>query len=141
VTTPEAENGSINTGQPRRGLAIASVAIGSAGLMVALSTWVAWLIIRPHLQDAVHYSWISQVFVLVLGALWFAMLPIAVLAFVFGFASEARSADGPSTARAGTYLALLILAIALAGAAAFVLTPSAWSPPANPVGAYSTYFS
>jgi hypothetical protein len=122
-------------------LAIASVAIDSAGLMGALSTWVAWLIIRPHLQDAVHYSWISQVFVLVLGALWFAMLPAGVLALVFGFASGARSVSGSSTARAGAYLALLTAAIASAGAAAFILTPSAWSPPANPIGAYGSYFN
>jgi hypothetical protein len=141
VTTPEVENESITTGPPRRGLAIASVAIGSAGLVVALSTWVAWLTIRPGLQDAVHYSWISQVFVLVLGALWFAMLPAAVLGLVFGFSSGARAVDGPSTARAGAYLALLTLAITLAGAAAFVLTPSAWSPPANPIGVYGTYFN
>lgn len=115
-------------GRRGRGLAITSVSVGTAGLTLALATWVAWLVIRTQLEGAGHYtSWVAQVFALVLGALWFALLPAGVLGIVFGLFAGARDPYGSGIARVGAYLCLLTLAVALAGAAVFALTPSAWS--------------
>jgi hypothetical protein len=72
---------STETVRRRRGLA---VAIGASGLTLAVATWAAWLIVRPLVVSAWAFSSVAQAFVLVLGALWFALLPISVLALVFG---------------------------------------------------------
>ncbi|MER6797028.1 hypothetical protein, partial [Amycolatopsis mediterranei] len=82
------------TTRPGRGLAIASLAIGAAGLTLAVATWAAWLIVRPEIVSAWVFSWVTQAFVLVLGALWFALLPISVLALVFGVCAGARTQPG-----------------------------------------------
>ena len=104
--------------RPRRGLAISAVALGAAGLTLTVATWAAWLLVRPQVLSAWTYSWVTQAFVLVLGALWFAMLPVGVLALVFaGYA-------GPRTThtRAGMLLAAVTLLLALLGAATFATT-------------------
>src|SRR5205814_7662628 len=83
MEAPELEPETKETTRPGRGLAVASLAVGASGLTLAVATWAAWLIIRPELVSAWVYSWVAQAFVLVLGALWFALLPISVLALVF----------------------------------------------------------
>ncbi|MEV7092494.1 hypothetical protein AB0M80_06585 [Amycolatopsis sp. NPDC051045] len=119
------------TTRPGRGLAIASLAIGASGLTLALATWAAWLIIRPALLSAWVFSWVVQAFVLVLGALWFALLPISVLALVFGVCAGARTQ--PGFGRIGTTLAVITALLALSGAAVFATT--SWRQ-VGPPGAY-----
>ncbi|MFJ7216352.1 hypothetical protein [Amycolatopsis sp. NPDC098790] len=112
------------TTRPGRGLAIASLAVGASGLTLAVSTWAAWLLVRPVLLTAWMFSWLAQAFVLVLGALWFALLPISVLALVFGVCAGARTRPGPG--RIGATLAVITALLALSGAAVFATT--SWSP-------------
>src|SRR2546423_9140097 len=100
---PRFEAESTETTRPGRGLAIASLALGASGLTLAVATWAAWLIVRPQVVSAWMYSWVAQAFVLVLGALWFALLPISVLALVFGGYAGARTRPGPG--RIGATLA------------------------------------
>ncbi|WP_199431566.1 hypothetical protein [Qaidamihabitans albus] len=107
-------------GRPGRGLAVASLSVGAAGLVLALSTWAAWLLIRPQMQESPFFSWLTGVFVLVLGALWFAVLPAGVLGIIFGLVAGPRSPGGAALARAGAVLSLLALATAVPGAVAFV---------------------
>ncbi|WP_410623818.1 hypothetical protein [Amycolatopsis sp. cmx-8-4] len=45
------------------------------------------------------YSGVAQAFVLVLGALWFALPPISVLALVFGVYPGARTTPAPRCSR------------------------------------------
>src|ERR1044072_1465568 len=97
---PELEGEPTETTRPGRGLAIASLAIGASGLTLAVATWAAWLIVRPPVVTAWVYSWVAQAFVLVLGALWFALLPISVLALVFGVYAGARTRPAPGPRRA-----------------------------------------
>lgn len=103
-----------------RGLGIAAVAIGTFGLTLAVATWAAWLLIRPQLVSAWTYSWVAQAFLLVLGALWFALLPLGAVGLVFSGYAGVRAAAGPG--RIGAGLAALTLLLALLGAAAFATT-------------------
>ncbi|QKV78654.1 hypothetical protein [Amycolatopsis sp. Hca4] len=120
-----------------RGLAIASLAIGAAGFTLAVATWAAWLIVRPGIVSAWLLSWVTQAFVLVLGALWFALLPISVLALVFGICAGSRTR--PGSARIGATLAVITALLALSGAAVFATTswhrigpPIAYFDPGTP---------
>ncbi|GAA4545840.1 hypothetical protein [Amycolatopsis samaneae] len=143
MSTPELDHDDAPaTARPRHGLAIASVSVSAVAMVLTVATWVAWLVIRAQMQAVPPYSWISQVFVLVLGALWFAMIPAGVLSTVFGYFAGARLQNGSNAARLGLYLGLLTVAIALAGAAVFTLTPSAWTGPDAllPAGTYDSYF-
>ncbi|MEV4150307.1 hypothetical protein AB0J40_42085 [Amycolatopsis sp. NPDC049691] len=124
----------IETTRPGRGLAIASLAIGAAGLTLAVATWAAWLIVRPPVVAAWTFSWVTQAFVLVLGALWFALLPISVLALVFGVCAGARTRPGPG--RIGATLAVLTALLALSGAAVFAT--SSWHGVGPPVAYFDT---
>ncbi|KDN23006.1 hypothetical protein [Amycolatopsis rifamycinica] len=116
---PDAQEAT-TTSRPGHGLAIASLAIGASGLTLAVATWAAWLIVRPELVSAWTLSWVTQAFVLVLGALWFALLPISVLALVFGICAGARTR--PGYARIGATLAVVTVLLALSGAAVFATT-------------------
>lgn len=106
--------------RPRRGLGIASVAIGAAGLTLAVATWAAWVLIRPRIVSEWPFSWVSQAFLLVLGALWFALLPLGALGLVFAGYSGVRAITGPG--RIGAGLAAVTLLLALLGAAVFATT-------------------
>lgn len=116
---PELESEETRT-RPGRGLAIASLAVGASGLTLAVATWAAWLIVRPEVVSAWVFSWVTQAFVLVIGALWFALLPISVLALVFGVCAGARTQ--PGYARIGATLAVITALLALSGAAVFATT-------------------
>jgi hypothetical protein len=109
----ELEAEETTTTRPGRGLAIASLAVGASGLTLAVATWAAWLIVRPGIVSAWVFSWVTQAFVLVLGALWFALLPISVLALVFGVCAGARTQ--PGFARIGATLAVVTALLALSG--------------------------
>lgn len=129
---PESEAG--ETTRTGRGLAIASLAIGASGLTLAVATWAAWLIVRPEVVSAWALSWVTQAFVLVLGALWFALLPISVLALVFGVCAGARTR--PGFGRIGATLAVLTSLLALSGAAVFATT--SWRHVGPPVAYFDT---
>jgi hypothetical protein len=131
---PEFEAETAETTRPGLGLGIASLAIGAAGLTLAVATWAAWLIVRPQVLSAWAYSWVSQAFVLVLGALWFALLPISVLALVFGICAGARTR--PGRGRIGATLAVITVLLALSGAAVFATT--SWRHVGRPVGYFDT---
>jgi hypothetical protein len=129
----DAETGETTT-RPGRGLAIASLAIGASGLTLAVATWAAWLIVRPPVLSAWVYSWVAQAFVLVLGALWFALLPISVLALVFGVYAGARTHPGPG--RIGATLGVITVLLALSGAAVFAT--SSWRHVGPPIAYFDT---
>jgi hypothetical protein len=131
---PEPEAAETTTTRPGRGLAITSLAIGASGLTLAVATWAAWLIVRPVLLTAWVFSWLAQAFVLVLGALWFALLPISVLALVFGVCAGARTR--PGLARIGTTLAAITALLALSGAAVFATT--SWGQIGPPIAYLDT---
>jgi hypothetical protein len=131
---PDFATGSTEIKPRGRGLAIGSVAIGAPGLTLAVATWAAWLIVRPQVVPAWAYSWVVQAFVLVLGALWFALLPISVLALVFGVYAGARTAPGPG--RIGATLGVITLLLALSGAAVFATT--SWRNVGPPIAYFDT---
>ena len=131
---PEFEAEPTETSRPGRGLAITSLAIGASGLTLAVATWAAWLIVRPPVVTAWVYSWVAQAFVLVLGALWFALLPISVLGLVFGVHAGARTRPGPG--RIGATLAVITALLALSGAAVFATT--SWRQVGPPVAYFDT---
>ncbi|WP_410640520.1 hypothetical protein [Amycolatopsis sp. lyj-346] len=79
-------------------------------------------------------SWLAQAFVLVLGALWFALLPISVLALVFGVCAGARTR--PGYARIGATLAVITSLLALSGAAVFATT--SWGRIGPPIAYFDT---
>jgi uncharacterized membrane protein len=91
--------------------------------------------VRPPVVTAWVYSWVAQAFVLVLGALWFALLPISVLALVFGVHAGARTRPGPG--RMGATLAAITALLALSGAAVFATT-SSWRQVGPPVAYFDT---
>jgi hypothetical protein len=130
----DAEAGETTTTRPGRGLGIASLAIGASGLTLAVATWAAWLIVRPPVLSAWVYSWVAQAFVLVLGALWFALLPISVLALVFGVYAGARTRPGPG--RIGATLGVITVLLALSGAAVFAT--SSWRHVGPPIAYFDT---
>ncbi|QRP43749.1 hypothetical protein [Amycolatopsis sp. FDAARGOS 1241] len=115
-----------NEGRPRRGLAIAAIAIAAVSFVLVVSTWIAWLVVRPRVPAVPGYSIVAQVFVLALGALFFIALLAGVLAIVLGLAGGARERTG-GLARGGTLHGALTCLIALVGAVAFAISP-AWTP-------------
>ncbi|OXM67680.1 hypothetical protein [Amycolatopsis vastitatis] len=117
-----------------RGLAVASLAVGASGFTLAAATWVAWLIVRPELVSAWAYSWVAQAFVLVLGALWFGLLPISVLALIFGLCADTQ--PRPDFGRIGMTLAVVTALLALGGAAVFATT--SWRHVGPPVAYFDT---
>ena len=131
---PENEIESGETTRRGRGLAVASLAVGASGFTLAAATWAAWLIVRPELVSAWAASWVAQAFVLVLGALWFGLLPISVLALVLGVCAGAQSR--PDFARTGRRLAAVTMVLALAGAALFATT--SWRHVGPPVAYFDT---
>jgi hypothetical protein len=130
----ESEAQPLETSRPGHGLAIASLAIGASGLTLAVATWAAWLIVRPPVVSAWVFSWVAQAFVLVLGALWFALLPISVLALVFGVHAGARTR--PGAGRIGATLAVITALLALSGAAVFATT--SWRHVGPPIAYFDT---
>ncbi|PRX50535.1 hypothetical protein B0I33_102658 [Prauserella shujinwangii] len=132
MPVPEPADTTIGPGSGSgRGLAIASLALSPAGLVLALATWAAWLFVRPQLLETLSVSWLTIVFLLVLGALWFAMLPVGTLGLVFGLLAGARSPGSGSLPRVGALVALGTLATAVAGAFAFVYGVTDWAPTAR----------
>jgi hypothetical protein len=131
---PEAELGETTTRRPGRGLAVASLAVGASGFTLAAATWVAWLVVRPELVSAWTYSWVAQAFVLVLGALWFGLLPISVLALMLGVCADTQ--PRPDFGRIGMMLAVVTAALALAGAALFATT--SWRDVGPPAAYFDT---
>ncbi|WP_051792377.1 hypothetical protein [Amycolatopsis jejuensis] len=112
--------------RPGRGLAIAAMAVAAVSFVLAVSTWMAWLLVRPKLLSGAVYPIVTQVFLLVLGALWFVALLAGVLAVVFGLVGGARSRSG-DLARGGALLGALTCLVALIGAVTFALSPT-WAP-------------
>ncbi|WP_020658182.1 hypothetical protein [Amycolatopsis benzoatilytica] len=114
--------------RPSRGLGIASVSVAAVSLVLAGSTWMAWLLVRPRVIGGEIYPLVAQVFVLVLGALWFVALLAGVLALVLGVTGGARrryGGRGGDLARIGALLGALTFVVALAGAVAFTIQPDA----------------
>lgn len=109
-------------------LAIASLSLGTVGLVLAVSTWAAWLLVLPQILELPAYRGIVVLFYFVLGALWFAVLPVAALALIFSYVT--RHAPG-GVSPLGRVTGMLALAAALAGAIVFVAFP-AEPPPFEP---------
>ncbi|MEV4597717.1 hypothetical protein AB0K15_09965 [Amycolatopsis sp. NPDC049253] len=109
-----------NERRPRRGLAVASIAIAAVSFMLAVSTWIAWLLVRPKFLVMPAYALVGQVFLLVLGALFFVALLAGVLAIVLGLTGRELGGD---LARAGALLGALTCLVALSGAVAFAVNP------------------
>ncbi|SEP44154.1 hypothetical protein [Amycolatopsis saalfeldensis] len=128
--------------RPRRGLAVAAVSVAVVSLVLAISTWAAWLLVRPRVLGFPGNAFLGQVFLLVLGALWFVALLAGALAIVFGITGGAREHDG-DLARAGALTGALTCLVAIAGAVTFALSPT-WTPPVvtfqNTPGVYGNYF-
>ncbi|MFI5608046.1 hypothetical protein [Amycolatopsis sp. NPDC051903] len=128
-----------NGGGPRRGQAVAAMAIAAVSLVLVVATWIAWLRVRPKLQEAPEYALVGQVFLLVLGALFFVGLLAGVLAIVLGLTRGGR-ARGDDLARGGALLGALTCVIALAGAVTFAASPT-WTPVApRPAETYEGSF-
>ncbi|MGW4488793.1 hypothetical protein ACWEOE_33755 [Amycolatopsis sp. NPDC004368] len=122
-----------NEREPRRGqavaaVAIAAVAIAAVGFMLVVATWVALLLVRPRMEAGPVYPIVGQVFLLVLGALFFVGLLAGVLAIVLGLTGGGRDYGGHGDlARRGVLLGGLTCVVALAGAVAFAVNPL-WTP-------------
>ncbi|MBB4684562.1 hypothetical protein [Amycolatopsis jiangsuensis] len=125
--------------QPRRGLGVAAVAVAAVSFVLALCTWMAWLLVRPKLLTQPVYPIVTQVFLLVLGALWFVVLPAGVLAVVLGLTGGGRRRGG-DLARAGALLGALTFVVALAGAVTFTVDPMGGGQPHRLGGTYGSYF-
>ena len=116
--------------RPSRGLGVASTAVAAVSLVLAGSTWMAWLLIRPRVIGGDVYPIVAEVFVPVLGALWFLALLAGVLAVVLGVTGGARrryGGRGGDLARIGALLGARTFVVALAGAVAFTVHPDATS--------------
>ncbi|MEU3269805.1 hypothetical protein ABZ639_03110 [Saccharomonospora sp. NPDC006951] len=118
--------------RPKTGLVVASLVTGSIGLVLAVSTWAAWLLVLPGFRDAQPYNWIAVVFGLVLGALWFLVLPLGTVSIIVGLLAIRRAPALAPLARLGLVIAALALAAALGGAAVFVIDAST-GPPVYPL--------
>lgn len=138
----EPENSEDPVGRPRRGLAVAAVSVAVVSLVLAVSTWAAWLLVRPRVLAQPGNAFLGQALLFVLGALWFVALLAGALAIVFGITGGARRPDG-DLARAGALTGVLTCLVGLAGAVTFALSPT-WTPPLVPLqntpGAYGDYF-
>lgn len=110
---------------PRPGVSLAALSLGVLSLVLAVSTWAAWVFLRPEVQThPMNRHWpVGVVFVLVLGLLWFLALHGGVLAIVFGLVTRTRGVVSGHQARNGALLGLLTVAVALAGALALILSP------------------
>ncbi|WIX78054.1 hypothetical protein QRX50_42795 [Amycolatopsis carbonis] len=119
-----------NEREPRRGQAVAAVAIAAVAFMLVVATWIAWLLVRPRMEAGPVYPIVGQVFLLVLGALFFVGLLAGVLAIVLGLTGGGREYGG-EVARAGVLLGGLTCVVALGGAVAFAVNPLWTSTVAN----------
>ncbi|ASR39267.1 hypothetical protein BAY61_13965 [Prauserella marina] len=107
---------------------------GAIGLVLAVSTWAAWLLVLPGFREAQPYSWIAVVFGLVLGALWFLVLPLGTVSIIVGLLATRRAPALAALARLGMVVALVALAAALGGAVVFVIDASTGAgPPVYPL--------
>lgn len=122
MTEPDSESVSAVEERPSRGLAVGAVSVAAVSFALGVATWLAWLLVRPRLLMGGIYPIVAEVFVLVLGALWFAALLGAVLAVVFGLLGGARR-YGTDLARLGALLGGLAFVVALAGTVAFTSNP------------------
>lgn len=109
------------------GLAIASITLSVVGLVLAAATWAAWLfLIRSAPLRLYRTAWlgldiVGRTVTYVIGSLWFAVLPVGVLAIVLA-RLELRLAPRPESravARAATVAGIIALLLALAGAFVF----------------------
>ncbi|WP_409181769.1 hypothetical protein F9C11_35690 [Amycolatopsis sp. VS8301801F10] len=108
--------------RPSRGLAVGAVSVAAVSFALAVLTWLAWLLVRPRLLISGVYPIVAEVFVLVLGALWFLALLAGVLATVLGLLGGGRR-HGGDLARTGALLGGLTMVVALAGTVAFTVSP------------------
>ncbi|MET9260606.1 hypothetical protein [Amycolatopsis sp. NPDC004079] len=122
MTEPDSESVSETEERPSRGLAVGAVSVAAVSLSLAVLTWLAWLLVRPRLLVSGVYPLVAEVFVLVLGALWFAALLAGVLAVVLGRLGGAKRPGG-DLARTGALLGGLTVVVALAGTIAFTVSP------------------
>lgn len=109
--------------RPSRGLAVGAVSVAAVSFALAVLTWLAWLLVRPRLLTTGVYPIVAEVFILVLGALWFAALLAGVLAMVLGLLGGGRRRYGGDLARTGALLGGLTVVVALAGTVAFTVSP------------------
>ncbi|ATY11084.1 hypothetical protein CU254_11840 [Amycolatopsis sp. AA4] len=108
--------------RPSRGLAVGAVSVAAVSFSLAVLTWLAWLLVRPRLLLSGVYPLVAEVFILVLGALWFVALLAGVLAVVLGRLGGAKR-HGGDLARTGSLLGGLTVVVALAGTIAFTVSP------------------
>lgn len=108
--------------QQRPGLAVASAALGAVGVVMGVSIWVTWALVRPTAGDVLPPP-MTVVLTLVLGALWIVVLSAGVLAILFGFLGRATPGG---LARAGMLFGTVAVLLALSGAVAFVVAASDW---------------
>jgi hypothetical protein len=118
----------------RCALGMAALATGSVGVLVAVSAWVFWLAVVPQERGSLDPELVDLIR-LALGAVWFAVLPAGVLAMMFGIVARDHPERG-LIARAGAYLGLLAVVVALSGAVLFLFAPTVVGfPPAEVYGA------
>ncbi|SFP41640.1 hypothetical protein [Amycolatopsis rubida] len=108
--------------RPSRALAVGAVSVAAVSFALAVLTWLAWLLVRPRLLVSGVYPLVAEVFVLVLGALWFLALLAGVLAVVLGRLGGGKRPGG-DLARTGSLLGGLTVVVALAGTIAFTVSP------------------
>ncbi|MYW94788.1 hypothetical protein G3I59_30390 [Amycolatopsis rubida] len=108
--------------RPSRALAVGAVSVAAVSFALAVLTWLAWLLVRPRLLVSGVYPLVAEVFVLVLGALWFLALLAGVLAVVLGRLGGGKRPAG-DLARTGSLLGGLTVVVALAGTIAFTVSP------------------
>jgi hypothetical protein len=129
------DEGTTATMPPGRGvLGLAALATGLVGVLVALSAWVLWLAVVPQERGSLDPELVDLIR-LALGALWFAVLPAGALAMMFGIVARDHPERGP-LARAGAYLGVLTVLVALSGVVLFLFAPTVVGfPPAEVYGA------
>lgn len=113
-------------------LAIASITLSVVGLVLAVATWAAWLLLirptplriyRTGLAGPVssYMDIVGRTVTYVIGSLWFAVLPVSVLSIVLAWL-ELRLGPRPESeavARAAVVAGAVALLLALAGAIVF----------------------
>ncbi|MCG3755870.1 MULTISPECIES: hypothetical protein [Amycolatopsis] len=122
MTEPDSESVRSSEERPSRGLAVGAVSVAAVSFSLAVLTWLAWLLVRPRMLTAGVYPLVAEVFVLVLGALWFLALLAGVLAVVLGRLGGGLRYGG-DLARKGALLGGLTVVVALAGTVAFTVSP------------------
>ncbi|MQA10571.1 MAG: hypothetical protein GEU98_18855 [Pseudonocardiaceae bacterium] len=129
------------------GLSLAALVLGVVSLVLTAAAWAAWFLVVPSgssvsfgwfaytprqesapFEAIAPHGWIGVVVALVIGALWFAMLPASVLGFVFARLARRGTEPGSVTARvarAAISTSGPALFLALAGAVLFCVALSA----------------